>query len=93
MVLRISPSVSMKEGENEILILDKRRRQVTLLEQPLTKADSPGQENRPSVGVSAPKMFAFDQVYAKDEPQVNIVFIHILHYWKITLSNLLRFKP
>ena len=71
-MLRVSSSVSMKGDESSILTLDKRRRQVTLVEEPNLKINSPGEENRPSVGVAAPKIFAFDQVYDKDETQVNL---------------------
>lgn len=63
-VLRVSPAVSLAEGEAEVVTLDKRRRQVTLVDPQTRQA----QESR--VGVAAPKMFAFDQVYTQEDSQV-----------------------
>lgn len=63
-MLRVSPKVKMGEGEAEVVTVDKRRRQVTLVDPQTRQA----QEGR--VGVAAPKMFAFDQVYTQDDPQV-----------------------
>lgn len=65
MVLRVSPAVSLAEGETEVVTLDKRRRQVTLVDPQTRQA----QESR--VGVAAPKMFAFDQVYTQEDSQVS----------------------
>lgn len=65
MVLRVSPLVRLLENEAAVLALDKKRRQVTLSD-PLAP---PPKDSR--FGVAAPKMFAFDQVYSQDEPQVS----------------------
>lgn len=69
MVLRVSPAVPIGEGEEEVVTLDKRRRQVTLVEPQARQA----QESR--LGVAAPKMFAFDQVYTQKDPQVRHIQI------------------
>jgi hypothetical protein len=67
-VLRISPLVRLLEHEAAVLSLDKKRRQVTLVD-PL--APKP-RDTR--LGVVAPKMFAFDQVYSQDDAQVYYKF-------------------
>uniref|UniRef100_A0A6A7FY47 Kinesin-like protein CG14535 n=1 Tax=Hirondellea gigas TaxID=1518452 RepID=A0A6A7FY47_9CRUS len=75
-VLRVSPLVRLLEGEAAVLLLDKKRRQVTLtdpLAPPLKHS---------SIGVAAPKMFAFDQVYSQDDSQSDVVtgsVVDILH--------------
>ncbi|XP_069987917.1 kinesin-like protein CG14535, partial [Penaeus vannamei] len=75
-VLRVSPAVSLAEGEAEVVTLDKRRRQVTLVDPQTRQA----QESR--VGVAAPKMFAFDQVYTQEDSQNEVVsgaVVDVLH--------------
>lgn len=64
-VLRVSPGVTLTESETAVVTVDKRKRQVTLVDPPQARPDH---ESR--VGVAAPKMFAFDQVYTQDDPQV-----------------------
>ncbi|XP_068228581.1 uncharacterized protein [Palaemon carinicauda] len=74
-VLRVSPKITVTEGESEVLTLDKRRRQVTLVE---PQAKQPQER----VGVAAPKMFAFDQVYNQEDPQNEVVtgaVVDVLH--------------
>ncbi|KAA0183272.1 hypothetical protein HAZT_HAZT002983 [Hyalella azteca] len=75
-VLRISPLVRLLEHEAAVLCLDKKRRQVTLVD-PLAP---PPRDTR--LGVVAPKMFAFDQVYSQDDAQSDVVSgatVDVLH--------------
>ena len=68
MVLRVSPSAAPPGGDadgGEVVTLDKRRRQVTIVEDAAKT-----QQEQSRLGVAAPKMFAFDQVYAHSDPQV-----------------------
>ncbi|KAB7498610.1 hypothetical protein Anas_10874 [Armadillidium nasatum] len=66
--LRVTPSVLIGKGESSIISLDKKRRQVTIVE-----PQNPATQDR--VGVSAPKMFAFDQIYSRDDDQ----YIYLLY--------------
>ncbi|KAF2350632.1 Kinesin motor domain [Trinorchestia longiramus] len=75
-VLRVSPLVRLLDHEAAVLALDKKRRQVTLVD-PLAPAP-----RDPRLGVVAPKMFAFDQVYSQDDPQSDVVCgaaVDVLH--------------
>lgn len=72
-MLRVSTPASGGEigSSNGFFSLDKRKKQVTLLD-PSTCTGSAAPEDR-RVGVAAPKMFAFDAIFSQDDSQVNIL--------------------
>ncbi|KAK9708307.1 hypothetical protein QE152_g27278 [Popillia japonica] len=69
-MLRVSTPASGGEtgSSNGFFSLDKRKKQVTLLD-PSTCGGSAAPEDR-RVGVAAPKMFAFDAIFSQDDSQV-----------------------
>lgn len=56
-------------GSNNFFSLDKRKKQVTLVD-PSVLNGTPAPEDR-RVGVAAPKMFAFDAIFSQDDSQVS----------------------
>lgn len=57
---------------NSFLTLDKRKKQVTLIDPSVCNGLTP--EDR-RVGVAAPKMFAFDAIFSQDDSQVQFYLI------------------
>ena len=62
-ILRVSPGLG-DESDNHIVTLDKRKNSVIVEDKNSTVHDS-------RVGVAAPKIFSFDHVFSKTEPQVS----------------------
>lgn len=60
---------STDHSPNSFFSLDKRKKQVTLVD-PTSCSGSSAPEDR-RVGVAAPKMFAFDAIFSQDDSQVN----------------------
>jgi len=58
-----------EEVNGGILGVDQRRKQVTLIDPGVTGPTGITPEER-RVGVSAPKMFAFDGIFSEDDDQV-----------------------
>lgn len=77
-MLRVCDNAEEVSGSG-ILGLDKRRKQVTLIDPGgTTPSGITPQERR--VGISAPKMFAFDCVFEEDDDQVlYLVFLLFLY--------------
>lgn len=70
-MLRVSNNPSgpgMEACSNTFFSLDKRKKQVNLID-PATCGGSSAPEDR-RVGVAAPKMFAFDAIFSQDDSQV-----------------------
>ena len=76
-ILRVANSGVIDEKKSSFFKMDKKKKQVTLLapdnhrehsEQSET-AESPGGEQKRSLDVSAPKMFAFDGLYTDEDGQ------------------------
>jgi hypothetical protein len=70
-MLRVSNPTSGPGAEgcsNTFFSLDKRKKQVNLID-PSTCGSSSAPEDR-RVGVAAPKMFAFDAIFSQDDSQV-----------------------
>ncbi|KAJ3658790.1 hypothetical protein Zmor_010511 [Zophobas morio] len=70
-MLRVSNPCSGPGAEacsNTFFSLDKRKKQVNLID-PSTCGSSSAPEDR-RVGVAAPKMFAFDAIFSQDDSQV-----------------------
>jgi kinesin family protein 26 len=57
-------------GNNGILGVDERRKQVTLVDPGGTGGPNGITPEERRVGVSAPKMFAFDGIFSEDDDQV-----------------------
>lgn len=76
-MLRVSNPVSGTDSSNTFFSLDKRKKQVNLVD-PAVCGGSAAPEDR-RVGVAAPKMFAFDAIFSQDDSQVrkNMGFYHI----------------
>lgn len=55
-------------GSNNFFSLDKRKKQVTLVDPSILNGSSAPEDRR--VGVAAPKMFAFDAIFSQDDSQV-----------------------
>lgn len=72
-MLRVSapPAGSAQEtgSSNSFFSLDKRKKQVTLID-PSACGGAAAPEDR-RVAVAAPKMFAFDAVFSQDDSQVS----------------------
>lgn len=60
-----SPDTS---GSYSFFNLDKRKKQVTLLDPSVCNGTAAPEERR--IGVAAPKMFAFDAIFSQDDSQV-----------------------
>lgn len=66
-------SSSPEIGSYSFFSLDKRKKQVTLLDPSVCNGTAAPEERR--IGVAAPKMFAFDAIFSQDDSQVNIKII------------------
>jgi kinesin family protein 26 len=66
------------EDASGILGVEQRRKQVTLIDPGGNSGVGITPEER-RVGVSAPKMFAFDGIFGADDDQVHI-YIHTMSY-------------
>lgn len=71
-------------GSNNFFSLDKRKKQVTLVDPSILSGSSAPEDRR--VGVAAPKMFAFDAIFSQDDSQVSLCFCSL-----VTLFDLLIF--
>lgn len=79
-MLRVCDNPEEVSSSAGILGLDKRRKQVTLIDPGgATPSGITPEERR--VGISAPKMFAFDGIFGEDDDQVlyslSFVFLSI----------------
>lgn len=64
------PSSSLLEsGSNSFFTLDKRKKQVTLVDPSVCSGSAAPEDRR--IGVAAPKMFAFDAIFSQDDSQVS----------------------
>lgn len=91
-MLRVSapPSGSAADaggGSNGFFSLDKRKKQVTLID-PSSCGGSVAPEDR-RVAVAAPKMFAFDAIFSHDDSQVKLFKTHNVNrqMWAYNLYN------
>lgn len=57
------------ESSNSFFSLDKRKKQVTLIDPSACNGSAAPEDRR--VGVAAPKMFAFDAIFSQDDSQVS----------------------
>ncbi|XP_050299307.1 kinesin-like protein CG14535 isoform X2 [Anthonomus grandis grandis] len=57
-------------GSNHFFSLDKRKKQVTLVDPSILNGSSAPEDRR--VGVAAPKMFAFDAIFSQDDSQSEV---------------------
>lgn len=80
-MLRVSTPTAHQDvasmGANSFFNLDKRKKQVTLID-PTTCSGTSAPEDR-RVGVAAPKMFAFDAMFSQDDSQVIIAYYTVSH--------------
>ncbi|KAL1509091.1 hypothetical protein ABEB36_003885 [Hypothenemus hampei] len=58
-------------GSNSFFSLDKRKKQVTLVDPSILSGSSAAPVDR-RVGVAAPKMFAFDAIFSQDDSQTEV---------------------
>lgn len=56
---------------SQTFTLDKRKKQVTLYENPQSASSTTAPPEDRKLGVAAPKMFAFDAIFSQDDSQVN----------------------
>lgn len=80
-MLRVAapPTGSAQEtgSSNSFFSLDKRKKQVTLIDPSACGGGAAAPEDR-RLAVAAPKMFAFDAVFSQDDSQVgNSMFIYL----------------
>lgn len=76
-MLRVSNSTASSTGapgvesesSNSFFSLDKRKKQVTLIDPSACNGSAAPEDRR--VGVAAPKMFAFDAIFSQDDSQVS----------------------
>ncbi|KAH1019392.1 hypothetical protein HUJ04_009218 [Dendroctonus ponderosae] len=67
-------------GSNNFFSLDKRKKQVTLVDPSILNGSSAPEDRR--VGVAAPKMFAFDAIFSQDDSQSEVcssALIDVIH--------------
>ena len=69
-VLRVATDGPLDEEKSKYFGVDKKKRQVTLLDPSVGKGEIDIEERK--VGVAAPKMFAFDGVFANDDSQEDV---------------------
>jgi len=69
-ILKVASNGPFHEQNSSFFGLDKKKRQVTLLDPSVSRGEI-GIEDR-KVGVAAPKMFAFDGVYTSDDTQEEV---------------------
>lgn len=70
-MLRVSTppgNSSLDTSANNFFSLDKRKKQVTLVDPSVCGGSAAPEDRR--VGVAAPKMFAFDAIFSQDDSQV-----------------------
>jgi len=70
-ILRVASNGPFNEEKARFFGLDKKKRQVTLLDPSVTRGESVTTEDR-EIGVAAPKMFAFDGLFTSDDSQEDI---------------------
>ena len=70
-------SVPDTGGSNNFFSLDKRKKQVTLIDPTICNGSSAPEDRR--VGVAAPKMFAFDAIFSQDDSQVSFKYLVYLN--------------
>lgn len=94
-MLRVSDPTGASPGEsscsNSFFSLDKRKKQVTLID-PSSCGGSAAPEDR-RVGVAAPKMFAFDAIFSQDDSQVRYRFFLYVMMRKNLKKNHLILPP
>lgn len=61
-------SPSPDSGSYSFFSLDKRKKQVTLLDPSVCNGSAAPEDRK--IGVAAPKMFAFDAIFSQDDSQV-----------------------
>ena len=69
-ILRVASGSSLDEEKSRHFGVDKKKRQVTLLDPSVGKGEIDIEERK--VGVAAPKMFAFDGVFSNDDSQEDV---------------------
>ncbi|KAJ8922552.1 hypothetical protein NQ315_007582 [Exocentrus adspersus] len=73
-MLRVSNSTSGSAADsassNSFFSLDKRKKQVTLIDPSVCSGSAAPEDRR--VGVAAPKMFAFDAIFSQDDSQTEV---------------------
>ncbi|KAK9891602.1 hypothetical protein WA026_015562 [Henosepilachna vigintioctopunctata] len=73
-MLRVSTPTGSSPGEssssNSFFSLDKRKKQVTLIDPSFCNGPTAPEDRR--VGVAAPKMFAFDAIFSQDDSQTEV---------------------
>ena len=72
-MLRMSAPVSGSDlgGANSFFSLDKRKKQVTLVDPSTCNGGGSAAPEDRRVAVAAPKMFAFDAIFSQDDSQVS----------------------
>lgn len=70
-------SSSPETGSYSFFSLDKRKKQVTLLDPSICNGTAAPEDRR--IGVAAPKMFAFDAIFSQDDSQV-ISYMEIFYF-------------
>ena len=69
-IVRISSKKPREEERTRFFNVDKKKRQITLLDPTVGRGEIPIEERK--VGVAAPKMFAYDGIYSSDDSQEEI---------------------
>ena len=69
-ILRVSANGPFNEEKTRFFGLDKKKRQVTLLDPSVSRGDIGIEERK--VGVAAPKMFAFDGLFTSEDAQEEV---------------------
>ena len=70
-LLRVQAPAAEAGVDTASFSLDRRRRQVTLLDPAVARGKEIDIEDR-KVGVAAPKMFAFDNVFTSEDSQAEV---------------------
>merc|ERR550534_1051513 len=69
-IMRVAASGAFDEERTRFFGMDKKKRQVTLLDPSVSRGEIAMEDRK--VGVAAPKMFAFDGVYTSDDTQEEV---------------------
>ena len=69
-ILRVAASGSFDEERTRFFGMDKKKRQVTLLDPSVSRGEIAMEDRK--VGVAAPKMFAFDGVFTSEDSQEEV---------------------
>lgn len=87
-----SSSFDIEDESNKFVFLDRHRKQVTLFDPCKGSNVLVSPEDR-GIGITAPKMYAFDGVFTSDDPQVSFLLNNQCNYFMTGKLSPLQCKP